>query len=287
MSHIQICHVPHTHVCTPKSPSRKQKCKHKCKQKYKGAMPPIYSYYPWFPSTPTSPKFEICARTNASCPIYEWVVSHIWMRHVPYMNGWCPMYTQTRNKKVHHAKRKCEGVMPHIHYHCPCFQSTPTSPILEIRTLGHCTHSLRPVRLSRFFLLLDFCALFLSVWSRACRHSKRLAFRASDDKACAYSRLHTPTCPEKNVNGALLWEYMALLYTLYMDVRTPGYTPPHALKRMWMGLFCENTWLFCTPYRWVCVPGYTPPHALKRVQMGLFCQNIGLFCAPYIWMSSL
>jgi len=61
----------------------------------------------------------LCTYMNASCHMYEWVKSHIWMSHVAYMNELCHVWILA-----------IEGLLPHTAAQCNTLQYTRISAIL-------------------------------------------------------------------------------------------------------------------------------------------------------------
>jgi len=64
---------------------------------------------------------ERCSIMNESCPVCEWVMSHMWMSHVPYVNESCPMCEwgmphawMSHGPYVNEACPICEWVTTHI-----------------------------------------------------------------------------------------------------------------------------------------------------------------------------
>ena len=76
---------------------------------------PVYEWvmsHVWMSHTAMS----LITRMNESCPMYEWVMSHVWMSHVPCMNESCHLDLQNLAQDTH-TNESChtyEWVMSHI-----------------------------------------------------------------------------------------------------------------------------------------------------------------------------
>ena len=55
---------------------------------------------------------------NESCPIYEWIMSHIWMSHVPYINESCPIYEWVMS-------HIWMSYVPYMNESCPIYEWVP------------------------------------------------------------------------------------------------------------------------------------------------------------------
>jgi len=101
---------------------------------------------------------------NESCPTYEWVVSHIWMSHVPHMNESCPTYewvmSHTLMSHVGHMEKSmnescltyksvmsriCRTRMSHVS-HIKKWCDTYEWVLVRIIYTWDMTHSLRHMR---------------------------------------------------------------------------------------------------------------------------------------------
>ena len=92
---------------------------------------------------------------NESCPTHEWVMSHIWMSHVPHMNESCPTHEWVMSYTYEWVTSHRMNVSLHTHQCVISYMnvsrsrhalmSTPVCSCHITRTLKHeCVKSQRP-----------------------------------------------------------------------------------------------------------------------------------------------